>query len=106
MQRCYCDLCGKELVAGSDNRYLVRMEARPVCEATELTSTDLDGQDDPDHIDAMDELLAGMADDSESEPIPAAPATCQFDLCSGCFRRFHADPLGLERGRKLHFSSN
>jgi hypothetical protein len=106
MQRCFCDLCGKELIAGADSRYLVRMEARMVAEPVVLTAADLDGQDDPDHIDAMDELLAGMDEDTELEPPPPAPPARAFDLCVDCFRRFHADPLGLDRTRKLHFSSN
>jgi hypothetical protein len=108
MQRFYCDACNKELRAGADGRYVVRMEARRVDEAdAKLTAADLDGQDDPDHIDAMDELLAAADDDTELEPAPtAAPEPVEYDLCGGCYARFHADPLGLDRARKLFFSAN
>jgi hypothetical protein len=111
MQRFFCDSCGKELVSGSDCRYLVRMEAKKLGVPTGLTEDDLSGQDDPDHIDAMDELLA-TADESlhdtklELEPVTAAPPPSEFDLCGGCYTRFQADPLGLGRSRKMHFSAN
>jgi hypothetical protein len=108
MQRFFCDACNKELRAGADRRYVVRMEARRVDEAdAKLTDADLDGQDDPDHIDAMDELLAAADDDTELEPPPTAPEPVEYDLCDGCYARFHADPLGLDRARnKLFFSAN
>ncbi len=111
MQRFFCDACTKELRAGTDRRYVVRMEARRVDEVADgkLTAADLDGQDDPDHIDAMDELLAAADDDTELEPTPttaATPEPVEYDLCDGCYARFHADPLGLDRARKLFFSAN
>lgn len=109
MLRCFCDVCGKELVSGQDGRYAVRLEARRVCEPAGLTDADLDGQDDPDHIDAMEQLLSDGDADAElhhpPEP-PPAPKAREFDLCSGCYRRFHADPFGFERRRRLYSSSN
>jgi hypothetical protein len=106
MQRCYCDLCGKELVAGADHRIVVRMDARLVAAPLELTDADLDGQDDPDHIEAMDVLLAEQdGEDTVLDPTPT-PRPQEFDLCGACYRRFQADPLGLERSRKLYFSPN
>lgn len=107
MQRFFCDSCGKELLSGADGRYVVRVDARRVCEPAGLTEDDLSGQDDPDHIDAMDELLAA-ADDTLHDTVlePPAPAPAEFDLCVNCFTRFHADPFGLGRSRKRHFSSN
>lgn len=110
MQRCFCDLCGKEILAASVGRYVVRVEGKKVSEPTELTDDDLSGQDEPDHIDAMDELLAKMddadADDTELELVPPPTTTREFDLCHVCYRQFQADPLGQERVRKLYFSQN
>lgn len=103
MLRCYCDVCGNE-VDGSDARYVVRLEARRVEGRADLTDADLDGQDDADHIDAMDQLLADA--DATSTPPPAAPKPREFDLCGGCYRRFHADPFGFERRRRLYTNSN
>lgn len=105
MLRCYCDVCGKELVSGADARYAVRLEARRVNEPDTLTESDLDGQDDPDHIDAMEQLLADPTAHVAAEP-PPAPTPREFDLCGGCYRRFHADPFGFERRRKLYYSQN
>ncbi|MCU0706207.1 MAG: hypothetical protein MUF18_19765 [Fimbriiglobus sp.] len=109
MLRCYCDVCGKELHSGQDGRYTVRVEARRVCEPVELTAADLDGQDDPDHLDAMEQLLA----DAETEAtlhhppeLPPAPKAREFDLCGGCYCRFHSDPFGFERRRSLYTRSN
>jgi len=110
MQRFFCDSCGKELVSGTDSRFVVRMESKKVCEATGLTEDDLTGQDDPDHIDAMDELLARAddsdGDDTELELTPVIASPTEFDLCKTCYCRFQTDPLGLNRSRKMHFSSN
>ena len=106
MLRCYCDVCGKEVVAGTDTRYAVRLEARRVGEPAGLTAADLDGQDDPDHIDAMEQLLADADADLDTPPPPPAPKAREFDLCGGCYRRFHADPFGFERRRRLYTNSN
>ena len=110
MLRCYCDVCGKELVSGQDGRYAVRLEAKRVGEPAGLTDADLDGQDDPDHIDAMERLLSDD-DDGDSHlhhppAPPAAPNAREFDLCGGCYGRFHADPFGFDRRRRLYSSSN
>ena len=109
MLRCYCDVCGKELVSGQDGRYAVRLEARRVCEPAGLTAADLDGQDDPDHIDAMERLLAdsdSSADLHHSPEPPLAPHAREFDLCGVCYARFHTDPFGFDRRRRLYSSSN
>ena len=110
MQRFFCDSCGKELVSGTDCRFVVRMESRKVCETVGLTEADLNGQDDPDHIDAMDELLASADDadenDTELELTPVSTTAAEYDLCTLCYCRFQADPLGLNRKRKMRFSPN
>ena len=110
MQRCFCDVCGKEVGGGADARYAVRMESRRVGGApAALTDADLDGQDDPDHLDAMEELLADRdADDGcdadEANP-PAPPPDREYDLCGRCYGRFAADPFGRRR-RTLTHSAN
>ena len=105
MLRCFCDVCGKELGSGHDARYAVRLEARRVSAPATLTDADLDGQDDPDHIDAMEELLADHDPDAEPDgPAPTPPS--EFDLCGKCYRKFTADPLGLHRRRSMTYSAN
>ena len=104
MLRCFCDVCGKELGSGHDARYAVRMESRRVNSPTALTDADLDGQDDPDHLDAMEELL-GDPDAADATP-PPPPQANEFDLCGGCYRKFSTDPLGFQRRRAMSYSAN
>ncbi len=107
MRHFSCDLCGKDLTPGSETRYVVRMESFPAGVPGELTEADLD----EDHLEAMAEML----DELEArEEVGAGPATtpvpdrrsAEYDLCPGCYRKFAADPLGHDRGRKPHFSKN
>ena len=99
MRHFSCDMCGKDLTAGGDARYVVRMEVFPAADAGELTAADLD----QDHVEAMAALLEEIED---SDPAPATPRTLEYDLCPGCHRKFVADPLGRETTRKYRFSKN
>ena len=48
-----CDLCGKDLTASGDPRYVVKIEAYPGFDPTEITEDDLDD----DHMEAVSQLL-------------------------------------------------
>ena len=105
MRHFSCDLCGKDLTAPADARYVLRMEVAPAAAGGVncLCEADLD----QDHLDAM----ADMLDDLEANPAadpPAVPPTqhLEFDLCPGCRQKFVADPLGRDRAKKLRFSKN
>ena len=48
-----CDLCGKELRPGEDQRFVVKIEAFAAHDPAELTEEDLD----EDHMEAISQLL-------------------------------------------------
>jgi hypothetical protein len=102
MRHYSCDLCGKDLTAGADARYVVHVRVAPAPDVGELTEADLDG----DHVAAMAAFLEELEEGGEAEAGPAtATATMEYDLCPGCRRKFVADPLG-RAGRALRFSKN
>ena len=107
MRHFSCDLCGKDLSAGADARYVVRVQVFPAADPGELTAADLD----QDHVEAMAALLEeleaseGRGGAAEAPATPAGAST-EYDLCPACQRKFVADPLGRETTRKLRFSKN
>jgi hypothetical protein len=98
-----CDLCGKHLAPGSDNRYVIKMEVFAAHDPAELTEADLDD----DHMEAVSKLLRD-ADDNLVDPDALAPAykKMRYDLCPGCHQKFLRDPLGREAAQKFDFSEN
>ena len=48
-----CDLCGKDLTASGDPRYVVKIEAYAGFDPTEITEDDLDD----DHMEAVSQIL-------------------------------------------------
>ena len=98
-----CDNCGKNLAVDSPNRFIVKMEAYPARDPAELTDDDLDDE----QVEEMARLLAEQddCDDDELEPVPTNMKK-QFDLCTCCYRKFTADPLGRENFAKFDFSEN
>ena len=109
MQHHSCDYCGHELLAQTDARYELRMEARMICEGVELSESDLDRQEQLDPVDAMEDYLldsdASLTDTAET-PLPLPAMGKVYDLCGGCYARILADPLGLDRAPRLLFSNN
>jgi hypothetical protein len=93
-----CDLCGKDLLAVADNRYVVKMEVYAAHDPAELTEEDLDA----DHLEEISQILAD--ENGDCEPAPAYKKL-RYDLCSACHKRFLADPLGRE-AQKFDFSEN
>lgn len=97
-----CDLCGKDLAAAGDARYVVRIEAFAGFDPNEITEDDL--QDD--HMEAVAQML--QRDESVSADALAAPAAkgFRYDLCPACHGKFVKDPLGKENVRSFDFSKN
>jgi hypothetical protein len=96
-----CDLCGKELTAAGENRYVVKIEAYPGFDPTEIKEDDLD--DDP--MEAVAQILqrdeALVPDD-----LAAMHKGFRFDLCPSCHDKFLKDPLGKDSIRSFDFSKN
>jgi hypothetical protein len=102
MKHFSCDLCSKDLTADPDSRYVVKMAAHPAADPARLTAADLDADPVDDLAELLDELEAG---NSPATDLTTAKVL-EYDLCPSCYRRFLADPLGRERGRKLQYSKN
>lgn len=105
MLRVNCDGCGKEVRPGEDH-HVVKIEVFAAADPAKLTEADLD----EDHLETMAEMLAELEAREELDGPPPAPVpqrrSGEYDLCPSCYRKFAADPLGRERGRKPHFSKN
>src|SRR5438309_271641 len=98
-----CDLCGKEILAGDDHRYVVKIEVFAAHDPAEITEADLDD----DHMEAVSELLREMEDNpGESDETEPAHRNFRYDLCPGCRKKFVRDPLGKEAVQKFDFSEN
>lgn len=97
-----CDLCGKDLTATGDPRYVVKIEAFPGFDPTEITEDDLD--DDP--MEAVAQILQRDETLSSSEASSTAPKGFRFDLCPACHEKYVRDPLGKESLRTFDFSKN
>jgi hypothetical protein len=94
-----CDLCGKELRPGEDDRFVVKIEAFAAHDPAELTEEDLD----EDHMEAISQLLR---DDGEDIEVAAARKNFRYDLCPECHAKFLRDPLGRDGVQKFDFSKN
>lgn len=95
-----CDQCGKELRPGEDDRFVIKIEAVPALDPSELTEADLD----EDHMEAVSELLCDLEDDPSILDEPRK--SFRYDLCEDCYHRYVQDPLGKENTHKLYFSKN
>lgn len=97
-----CDLCGKDLTASGDPRYVVKIEAYPGFDPNQITEEDLD--DDP--MEEVSELLRRDEALSPEELATPIHKGFRFDLCPACHLRFVKDPLGKESLRSFDFSKN
>ena len=97
-----CDLCGKELRPGEDQRYVVKIEAFAAHDPAEITEADLD----EDHMEAVSQMLRDETEDSLDGELIDANKNFRFDLCPECHKKFLRDPLGREHVQKLFFSKN
>jgi hypothetical protein len=98
-----CDLCGKELCPGQDQRYVVKVEVFAAHDPSKITEADLDD----DHMEAVSQLLRDMEDNPE-DSVLTEPSTqhLRYDLCPDCRSKFLRDPLGKEIAQKFDFSKN
>lgn len=98
-----CDLCGKDLSAPGDGRYVVKIEAYPGFDPTEIKEDDLD--DDP--MEAVAQILqrdeAALLSEDLAAPLHKG---FRFDLCPSCHHKFLKDPLGKDAIRSFDFSKN
>ncbi|HEV3166386.1 MAG TPA: hypothetical protein VGZ22_20345 [Isosphaeraceae bacterium] len=97
-----CDLCGKDLTATGDPRYVVKIAAYPGFDPTELTDEDLDD----DHMEAVAQVLQRDESLSSEDADAQVYKGFRFDLCPECHGRFLKDPLGKELLRSFDFSKN
>ena len=97
-----CDLCGKDLTASGDPRFVVKIEAYPGFDPTEITGDDLDD----DHMEAVSQLLRRDEGLTTQELEAQLRKGFRFDLCPTCHGRFVKDPLGREAARTFDFSKN
>ena len=97
-----CDLCGKDLTASGDSRYVVKIEAFAGFDPTEIREDDLDG----DHMEAVAEILQRDESLASEGLTPPVHKGFRFDLCPACHQRFLKDPLGKEFVRTFDFSKN
>ena len=102
MQHFTCDVCGRPMGAGTDRRYVVKLEVFAAHDPAELTDDDLD----VDQLEAVSQLLEDTAD--AADPTALAPAFKQFryDLCPDCHTKVLRDPLNKDAAQKFHFSEN
>ena len=97
-----CDLCGKELTASGEPRYVVKIETYPGFDPTEITEADLD----EDHLEAVSEILQRDEALSSDEYANSLSKSFRYDLCPTCHAKFVKDPLGKEFARSFDFSKN
>jgi hypothetical protein len=99
-----CDLCGKDIDASADPRYVLKMEVFAATDPVELTEADLE----QDPIESLSEALRQAEEDggNPAEDLPPVRKSFRYDLCSECHRKFLQDPLAREAEKKFHFSEN
>ena len=97
-----CDLCGKDLTASGDPRYVVKIAAYAGFDPTQITEDDLDD----DHMEAVSQLLRRDDGPSAEDLEAQLSKEFRFDLCPYCHGKFVKDPLGKELIRSLDFSQN
>jgi hypothetical protein len=97
-----CDLCGKDLPATGEPRFVVKVETYAGIDPTEITEEDLD----EDHMEAIADLLQRDPHHRHEDPDGSSHHAFRYDLCPECHRRFLKDPLNREVLRTLDFSKN
>lgn len=97
-----CDLCGKEMMLGEDQRYVVKMEVYAAHDPAKITEADLDD----DHLEAVGELLRELEDSGDSAVLEPVTRHFRYDLCPACQKKYVRDPLGREAAQKFDFSEN
>ena len=97
-----CDLCGKALRTGEDQRYVVKIEAYAVHAPAEITEADLD----EDHMEAVSEMLQECEDNDTTADLVEPYKNFRYDLCEECHKKFVRDPMSRDKDQKFFFSKN
>src|SRR5687768_9069486 len=97
-----CDVCGKEVFPGDEQRYTVKIEVFAAHDPAKITEADLDD----DHMEAVGELLREMEDSLEESDLEPSSKLFRYDLCPECHKKFLRDPLGRDAAQKFDFSEN
>jgi hypothetical protein len=97
-----CDLCRKELTDSGECRYVVKIEAFPGFDPTEIKEDDLD--DDP--MEAVAQILRRDETLVNEDIAASLHKGFRFDLCPACHHKFVKDPLGKDAIRSFDFSKN
>jgi hypothetical protein len=95
-----CDQCKRPLDK-DELRYVVRMEVYAALDVEAYQS----GDEDPDHLQELQQILQ-RADDDSAEVAPDVYQELRFDLCDECRKRFVKHPLGRDAAEMLSFSQN
>ena len=97
-----CDLCGKDMTAAGDPRFVVKIEAYAGQDPTLISEDDLDD----DHMEVVSQLLQRDEGLSSAEIEAQTHKGFRFDLCPCCHKKFLKDPLGRESTLSFDFSKN
>ena len=97
-----CDLCGKDLNALGDPRYVVKIEVFAGFDPNQITEEDLDD----DHMEQIAEILQHDEDLGGNEALKPVRQGFRYDLCSCCRTRFVKDPLTRKGLKLFNFSNN
>jgi hypothetical protein len=97
-----CDLCGKDLRQGEDQRYVVKIEAYAVHDPAEITEADLD----EDHMEIVSQILREEEENESAVELVEPYKNFSYDLCPECHQKFVRDPLNRDLAQKLDFSKN
>ncbi len=97
-----CDLCGKDLTATGEKRFVVKISAYAGFDPAEITEDDLDD----DHLEAVSQILQRDEGASSEELEADLYKGFRYDLCPCCHGKFIKDPLNRDILRSLNFSEN
>lgn len=96
-----CDLCGRDMDAENELRFVVKLE---VYAAFDPLQDDVDS--DRDHLQEIHEILE-RADISDNPEISdEVYQQLRYDLCPECRKRFMKNPLGRKHTEQFDFSQN
>lgn len=97
-----CDLCGKDMTAEGEARFVVKISIYAGTDPNQLTEADLDD----DHMEYVAEILKQEGSICGEPQAPPDFKGFRFDLCPSCRRKFVKDPLSRDAVRLLDFSEN
>jgi hypothetical protein len=99
MKHFTCDLCGRNI---AHERFVARIEVAACFNPDESAQA----EDEGDHLEQISDEIASLDDTSQFAVPDNGPKTFEFDLCTGCLRRFVRDPLNRASRTQLNFSAN